>query len=134
MTTDFNDLKTLAAERYPAAFAAGEGDVFSLAVDGTTFEFFRAPGDPEGDVYVRARVLSLDDVPRAGDFAKAAIAGNFFWSGTRGATLSVGPDNALYLTERRDADELSADGALEQCLADFLLSIGDWKERSALYA
>ena len=93
-----------------------------------------APGDPEGNVCVRARALSLDDIPRAGDFAKAAIAGNFFWGGTRGATLSIGPDNALYLTERRDADELIADGGLEQCLADFLLSIGDWKERSALYA
>ena len=134
MTTDFHDLKSLAAERYPAAFAAGEGDVFTLAVDGTAFEFFRALGDPEGNVCVRARVLSLDDIPRAGSFAKAAIAGNFFWGGTRGAMLSVGPDNALYLTERRDAGELAADGALEQCLADFLLSIGDWRERSALYA
>ena len=63
-----------------------------------------------------------------------ALAGGFFWGGTRGATLSVGKDDALYLTERRAADELSTGDALDTCLEDFARSAQDWRERSRLYA
>ena len=76
----------------------------------------------------------MDTVPRAADFARAAIAGNFFWGGTRGATLSVAADDALYLTERRLAEELVGEEALEDCIRDFALTVRDWRERSRLYA
>jgi hypothetical protein len=83
---------------------------------------------------VKVKVLSLGDVPRRGAFARAALAGGFFWGGTRGATLSVGADDALYLTERRAVDELSDGDALDACLDEFALTAADWRERSRLYA
>lgn len=133
MNMTFEDLSALAESRYGEAFASGGESVFSLAVDAGAVEFLRAAGDPAVAV-VRAKVLDLADVPRAGDFAKAALAGNFFWNGTRGATLSIGVDNALYATERRPLDELSDADGIAQCLDEFSDAIFDWRERSALYA
>ncbi len=135
MTSDFESLKTFALERFGGAFADGGAGAFSVALeDGDAVEFFRAGGEPEGEVSVRAKVLELDSVARPGDFAKSALGGNFFWSGTRGATLSVGVDGALWLTERRAIDELSDAEGFGQCLGDFTETMADWRERSALYA
>ena len=133
MNETFEDFAALAESRYGGAYASGGGGLFSVALETVTVEFLRASGDP-ADAIVRARILDLADVPRAGDFAKAALAGNFFWSGTRGATLSVGADNALYATERRLLDELCDGDGLAQCLDDFAETALDWRERSALYA
>ena len=133
MNAEFDDIKALASARYGGAVAhAGEG-IFSVAMEGMTVFFARLPGDPSF-VLVRTKVLSLDDVPRRGAFARAALAGGFFWGGTRGATLSVGADDALYLTERRAVDELSDGDALDACLDEFALTAADWRERSRLYA
>ena len=133
MNATFEDFSALAESRYGGAYASGGGGMFSVALETLTVEFLRAAGDPAGAI-VRARILDLADVPRADDFAKAALAGNFFWSGTRGATLSIGTDDALWLTERRPLDELTFDGGLEQCLDDISSTVFDWRERSALYA
>lgn len=122
-----------ALKRHADAFAADEHDAFSLATDAGAIEFIHAAGDP-ACVIVRARVIDMADVPRAGDFAKSALAGNFFWGGTGGATLSIGADNALWLTERRPIDELTFQDGLEQCLDEFSTVLFDWRERSALYA
>ena len=135
MTSDFESLKTMARERLGENFADGGANAFSVATgDGDAIAFFHAGGEPEGEVSVRAKVLDLDEVARPGDFAKAALGGNFFWSGTRGATLSVGADGALWLTERRAIDELSDAEGFGQCLQDFAGTLSDWRERSALYA
>ena len=56
------------------------------------------------------------------------------WSATRGATLYVGTDNALYACERRPIDELFDGDGLAQCVDDFGETVADWQERSALYA
>ena len=133
MNVTFEDLSALAESRYGEAFSSQDGGVFSLAIDDGAFAFFRAAGD-SAYAFVRAKVLSMDGVRRAGDFATAVLAGNFFWSGTRGATLSVGTDNVLYATERRPLDELADADGLAQCLDDFRETISDWRERSALYA
>ena len=133
MNFDFDQLKTYAAERLPEAFTPEGDGAFALALDGIVLHFVSASGDPAAAI-VRAKILDLADVPRAGDFAKAVLAGNFFWSGTRGATLSIGGDNALYATERRPLDELANADGLAQCLDDFSATIADWQERSALYA
>ena len=133
MTTDFNDLKTLAAERWPEAFASEGDSAFALVSGDFAIRFAALPGDSDSAL-VRAKILDLADVPRAADFATAALAGNFFWGGTRGATLSVGADNALYATERRLLDELADADSLEACVGDFARTADDWKERSALYA
>ena len=133
MTASFQEFKVRAAEWWPDAFVAEGDDVFALASDGFALRFAALPGDPAATL-VRARVLDLADVLRAGDFAKAALAGNFFWGGTRGATLSVGADGALYATERRPLDELADADGLARCLDDFSGIVADWRERSALYA
>lgn len=132
MNYEFEQLRTLAEERLPDAFAP-EGDAaFALALDGFALRFASAPGEPAMAI-VRAKVVDLADVPRAGAFARAALAANFFWGGTRGATLSVGADNALYATERRPLDELADAAGLARCLDDFSGIVADWRERSALY-
>lgn len=135
MTSDFESLKTLARDLRAEGFADGGAGAFSVALeDGDAVEFFRTGGEPEGEVNVRTKVLDLDDVARPGDFAKSVLGGNFFWSGTRGGTLSVGVDGGLWLTERRAIDELSDAEGFGQCLDDFAETVLDWRERSALYA
>jgi len=133
MNSDFNDLEELARRRYGQVFVQGEYDFFSLVLEAGAIEFFRAAGEPEGDVFIRAKILSIDELQRAGDFAKAALTGNYFWDGTRGATISLGGDDAFYLTERRSIDEIADEESLEQCLNDFTSTLGDWRERSVLY-
>jgi len=134
MTTEFEDLKRLAEAQYPEAFAPGGAHAFTLALaDAPAITFASLPGDPAAAL-VRTRVLDLASVPRAGAFAKAALAANFFWGGTRGATLSVGADGVLHLTERRPVSQLADADALAACIADFSRTTADWQERSALYA
>ena len=133
MNETFEDLSALAESRYGEAFSSQGDAVFSVTIDEGAVAFFRAAGDP-ASAFVRARILSMDDVRRAGDFANAVLAGNFFWGGTHGATLSVGTDNSLYATERRLLDELADADGIAQCLDDFGETISDWRERSALYA
>ena len=132
MTVEFRDLAKLAEERCRGGFAAAGDDAFSLALDDMRLEFFSASGDP-AFAFVRVKVLDLADVRRAGDFAKNALAGNFFWSATRGATLYIGADNALYACERRPIDELFDGEGLSLCIDDFGETVEDWLERSALY-
>ena len=133
MNTTFEEFSALAESQYGEAFAPGDGGFFSIAGEAGIVEFAHAAGDPASAI-VRVKVLDMADVPRAGDFAKAALSGNFFWSGTRGATLSVGADNALYASERRPLDELCDSEGLAKCLDDFVAIVVDWQERSALYA
>ena len=133
MNVTFEEISALAKSRYGEAFSSQGGNAFSLALKEVTIEFFHAAGDTSA-AFIRAKILSMDDVKRAGDFAKAALAGNFFWGGTRGATLSVGLDNVLYATDRRPLDELGDEDGLGGCVEDFMETIADWQERSVLYA
>ena len=94
MNASFQDLKTLAAERWPGAFVAEGDDVFALATDGLAIRFAALSGDPAATL-VRARILDLADVPRTADFAKAALAGNFFW-GTPSSSLPSSPSAPPY--------------------------------------
>lgn len=132
MTFDFNDIRRIAGETFGEACVLQGENAFSLALDGATVSFASLPGE-QGTVLVRARVLDLAAVPRKGGLATAALAGNFFWGGTRGATLSVGADDALYLTERRHVADLADAASLGGCVDDFLSAIADWRGRSALY-
>ena len=132
MNAEFADLRSLAEAQGGEAFVPQGDGAFTLALAGFALSFARVPGEP-ATALVRARVLELADVPRAPDFAKAALAGNFFWGGTRGATLSLGDDCALWLTERRPLDELADADGLVECITDFGKTVADWRERSALY-
>ncbi len=133
MMTDFNQLEDFAETLYADGFTRISDGEFAVAGEQLTLHFASFPGDPMM-VLVRARVLGMEDVRRSTDFAKAVLAGNFFWGGTRGATLSVGEDGGLYLTERRPVDELADAEGLEACVDEFNETAGDWRERSELYA
>ena len=135
MTAEFEQLAAFAETLYRGNFSrTGDGEFAVAAADGeTAIRFAALPGNP-AMVVARARILSMDDVRRSADFAKAALAGNFFWGGTRGATLSAGDDGGLYITERRFTGELAEEEGLESCIDDFSETAADWRERSSLYA
>lgn len=129
---DFNDIWQIAEETFGAACVPRSGSAFSLVLDGWAVSFAPIPGDPDMAL-VRSRVLDLEGVARKGGLALAALEANFFWSGTNGGTLSAEGDGALWLTERRPAEELAAPGGLEACVSDFAETISAWRERSALH-
>lgn len=128
----FTDFKALLKALHPDA-AELSGNTISIDLGSARLLFTPVPNDP-ASMIMRARVLKLADVPRAGEFAKAVLEGNFFWHATRGATLSIGPDDALYLTERRLFAEFPDQAALEESIDDFASTITDWQIRSSLYA
>lgn len=135
MKATFEDFSAMAESCCGGAYSTGTRGSFAVMLEDSavTVEFLRGAGDPAAAL-VRARILDLRSVPRAADFAKAALAANFFWGGTRGATLSVAADGALYATERRMLDELCDAEELMRCLDDFAETALDWRERSVLYA
>ena len=133
MIATFDDLRVFAENLYRGKFERAGTGVFSLTEGPRRIFFLSIPGEPATAV-VRAKILQLEEVSRPLDFAKACLAGNFFWSGTNGATLSVSSDDCLYLTERRPLDELTSDEGLRSCVADVMETITEWQERSLLYA
>jgi hypothetical protein len=132
MANTFYDFKDLLKAQHPEAVEL-PNSVLSLDLGSAPLFFAPAPDDPDS-LIMRTRVLKLEDVPRSGDFAKAALAGNFFWHATRGATLSIGPDEALYLTERCLIDEFPDTDAIEASIEEFSMTVTDWQIRSSLYA
>jgi hypothetical protein len=132
MANTFYDFKDLLKAQHPEAVELANNTI-SLDLGSAPLLFAPAPNDPDS-LIMRTRVLKLADVPRSGDFAKAALAGNFFWHATRGATLSIGPDEALYLTERRLIDEFPDGDDIEASIEEFAMTVTDWQIRSSLYA
>ncbi|MBQ9727083.1 MAG: type III secretion system chaperone [Kiritimatiellae bacterium] len=132
MTHDFSDIRRAAEERFGAACVPRGGEAFSLVLPDMTASFAPIPGAP-ALVLVRTRVLDTNGLSRKGGLALAALEGNFFWSGTNGATLSLGEDGALWLTERRPVEELSAPGGLGACLDELAGTAAAWRERGSLH-
>ncbi len=133
MITDLQSFKKLLKDCYPQTLESKNG-VMSVRLDENAVISVAFVGSDLNNLIVRMRVVDLKDVSRAGDFAKAVLAGNFYWTGTNGATLSVGPDNVLYLTDRRALDEFTDRATLKKCFDDFVSTVSDWQIRSQLYA
>jgi len=133
MNTDLQSFKKLLWDCYPQTSESSSG-VMSVRLDENAVITLASVGSDINNLIVRMRVVDLKDVRRSGDFAKAVLAGNFYWSGTNGATLSVGPDNVLYLTDRRALEEFSDRASLTRCFDDFTRTVSDWQIRSQLYA
>ena len=131
--SEFGQLRELAENRFPGRVARLGGGAFAIVRDDLPVTFAPIAGSPE---YALARVpvLSIGDLARPGAFAVAALAGNFFWAGANGATLSAGEDGKLYMTDRRALSEFGDADALERFLDEFSEAASDWRERSALYA
>ncbi len=132
MRIDFHEFTSLLKELRPDAAELQHG-VISLALDERTLTFVHAPDDPDS-VLIRTRVLSLSELSQPGEFAKAALSGNFFWHATRGAKLSVGSDDVVYLSENRLLEELSDPDSIISAIEDFMDTVTDWQIRSRIYA
>ncbi len=133
MITDLQSFKKLLKDCYPQTLESKNG-LMSVRLDENAVISVAFVGSDINNVIIRMRVVELKDIRRAGDFAKAVLAGNFYWSGTNGATLSIGPDNVLYLTDRRVLDEFTDRASLKKCFDDFVSTVSDWQIRSQLYA
>ncbi len=106
---------------------------FVLGIDGETLTFF-SPSDASGLVYCRAQVAPLDAETCPAGFAEAMLQGNFFWTGTRGGTLSFSEsDGAIYLTDRFDVGTLENEGDFARYAAEFIRTVDDWRVRRSAY-
>lgn len=96
----FEQLRETAEIRFPGRVARLEGGAFAIVQEDLDLPVTFAPirGSPECEI-VRAPVLVFGDLARPGAFAIAALAGNFFWTGANGTTLSAGTNGKLYMTE-----------------------------------
>ena len=133
MTGNLEKLAELASGMWTEKAVSTDDIGFVLALGDVKMSFFSHDGLPK-TVFCRAVVASLGAMKCPDGFAEEALAGNFFWSGTDGATLSYNEaENAFYLTDRFDDDAFSDDDAFEAYVAGFMRTVMDWRGRLAVY-
>ena len=133
MTSNLERLSEMASEMWTEKAVSTDDIGFVLELGDVKMSFFSHDGLPN-TAFCRAVVASLGEMKCPDGFAEEALAGNFFWSGTNGATLSYNEDeNSFYLTDRFDDDAFSDDDAFEAYIAGFMRTVMDWRERLAIY-
>ncbi len=133
MTGNLEKLAEMASGMWTEKAVSTDDIGFVLELGDVKMSFFSHDGLPN-TAFCRAIVASLGETKCPDDFAEAALSGNFFWSGTNGATLSYNEDeNAFYLTDRFDDDAFSDDDAFETYIAGFMRTVMDWRERLAIF-
>ena len=133
MTGNLEKLAEMASGMWTEKAVSTDDIGFVLELGDVKMSFFSHDGLPN-TAFCRAIVASLGETKCPDDFAEAALSGNFFWSGTNGATLSYNEDeNAFYLTDRFDDDAFSDDDAFETYIAGFMRTVMDWRERLSIY-
>ncbi len=132
MQLEIEDVYAIIKANYPGAGVDADG-IMLVPYEGMTISFVDLPNDPTS-LLIRMKVLSLDSLKRPGDFAKAVLAGNFFYQGGRGTAMTVGEDNCLYLTECRLIESLLTQEAVDKCFAEYVETANGWRMRSRLYA
>lgn len=133
MTGNLEKLSEMASEMWTEKAVSADDIGFVLELGDVKMSFFSHDGLPN-TAFCRAVIASLGEMKCPGEFAEEALAGNFFWSGTNGATLSYNEDeNAFYLTDRFDDDAFSDDDAFEAYVAGFMRTVMDWRGRLAIY-
>ncbi len=106
---------------------------FTLNVQDAWLVFF-APNIETAPVYCRALIGNFGNNECPGDFAEAALAANFFWRATEGATLSLNEqENAVYLTDRFDEEAFEDEKAFTDYIITFLRNVYDWQLHLANY-
>ena len=131
MITEIEEFKQLIKDTYPETIDVQDG-ILAIPFESFALTLGFAQGDTENVIF-RAKVVELSALERA-KFAKDALKGNFFWSGTNGATLSIGADDAVYITERRLITAFPNSEVLKQAVEEFVKTVSDWMIRSQLYA
>ena len=132
MNEKFSDFKDMLLEAFPDA-KVQENEIIYFKYEDIDIAAVSLNSDPDMVIF-RARVCALDEMKRPGDFAIAALSGNFFWSGTNGGTLSLSSDNFVYLTDKCFIDDLASADDILNFLDDYTEAVGNWKVRSSLYA
>ncbi|MBR6074468.1 MAG: type III secretion system chaperone [Victivallales bacterium] len=133
MTGNLEKLAEMASGMWTEQAVSTDDIGFVLELGDVRMSFF-AHDDLPGTAFCRAAVATLGGMKCPGGFAEEALAGNFFWSGTDGATLSYNEaENAFYLTDRFDDDAFSDDDAFEAYVAGFMRTVVDWRGRLAVY-
>ena len=129
MTGELERLAEMAGRIWTEDAVTSDDFGFALEVGGDTLTFF-SPGEASGLVYCRARIASLDPEKCPAKFAESLLQGNFFWSGTRGATISFcEPEHEIYLTDRFDEGAFAEDDDFSRYVADFSRTLDDWRVR-----
>lgn len=125
----FENVINCAATVFGDAGEFVDDGVYTVDFDGVKLALFTSNDDSE-DVYFRAKVASIEGTDDPGKLCEEVLQGNFFWSGTGGAILSLNrEERAIYLTDRISADDLpDADAVLSAC-RDLLRIVRDWQLR-----
>ena len=133
MTSNLKKLGEMATEMWTEKAVSTDDIGFVLELSDVKMSFFSHDG-LSNTAFCRAIVASLGEKKCPDGFAEEALAGNFFWSGTNGATLSYNDaENAFYLTDRFDDNAFSNEDAFETYVAGFMRTVMDWRERLAIY-
>ncbi len=132
MGSDFDAFKGMLLEAFPNALVQDNGIIY-FNYEAMTIACVNLQNDPDTVIF-RAKVVALSEVKRPGDFAIAALSGNFFWGGTHGGTLSLDEDNIMYLTDKCLVADFKEPNDILAFLDDFTEAVGDWQVRSNLYA
>ena len=127
MNQHLDHLAFLAAEIVPAEALLQDDTGFTIVTPEGDLHFF-ATG--QASAYCRTRIASLNETQCPDSFAEAALRGNFFWRGTDGATISLNTaENALYLTDRFDANAFEDADAFRAYADGFMRTLFDWRAR-----
>jgi hypothetical protein len=133
MTNELQNLAELARSIWSDDAVSSDDFGFALETGGDTLTFFSPSESPE-TLYCRAKVAPLVAETCPAGFAEDLLGGNFFWTGTRGGTLSFNEkDGIIYLTDRLDTGALDGEDALAGYVADFTRTLDDWRVRRAVY-
>ncbi|MCR5380303.1 MAG: type III secretion system chaperone [Lentisphaeria bacterium] len=133
MTSNLEKLAAMAAQIWSPQTVISDEIGFILDLEDTPISFF-AKTNMNGVAFCRTAIASLGETKCPDGFAEAALAGNFFWSGTNGATLSYNEaENTFYLTDRFDDNAFEDESAFESYVVDFMRTIMDWRARLSVY-
>ena len=126
-------LVSLAADFVPPDLVEENNDGFTLKFDEAPLSFF-SPGGYASMEYCRAKVADLGEGEPPEGLCEALLEGNFFWRATNGARLSLNSsENAVYLTERFDANFISDPNDFQRYIEGFMRTLMDWRMRVETY-
>ena len=129
MTEKMQILASMAAELVQPEALEENDDGFTLSLENGLLTFFSLGGYGAMD-YCRAKVADLGEGELPAGLCEALLEGNFFWRATNGARLSLNArENALYLTERFDAEFMEKPEDLRRYVEGFMNTLADWRMR-----
>lgn len=128
--TTFETVLDCARRIFGDAAVQTDENVLVVTVEENLSMTLFSDGPDSRDIYFRSKVAALAGTADPGALCEDALQGNFFWQGTEGASLSLNDaEQALYLTDRRDAEDLDDDETLRAFCERFLHMVLLWRAR-----